>query len=53
MRQAKCCTIGDIGEDRPPAERLLDAGPGILTDADLVSVLLGAGLPRASLSELS
>jgi len=36
-------TIHDIEEAERPRERLLDLGPGVLADSDLVAVLFGSG----------
>ena len=43
MRRKKRSTIDDRVEAERPRERLLQSGPGVLTDADLVSVLFGTG----------
>jgi len=45
MRRKKRTTIDDMVEDERPRERLLQSGPGVLTDADLVAVLFGTGGP--------
>jgi DNA repair protein RadC len=35
--------LHDIDETERPRERLLDLGAGVLTDAELIAVLLGTG----------
>jgi DNA repair protein RadC len=52
MRRKKRTTIDDMVEDERPRERLLQSGPGVLTDADLVSVLFGTGGPGEGVLEL-
>ncbi|TMQ57790.1 MAG: DNA repair protein RadC [Candidatus Eisenbacteria bacterium] len=53
MRRKKRSTIEDMMEEERPRERLLESGPGVLTDADLVAVLFGTGGPGAGVLELS
>jgi DNA repair protein RadC len=53
MRRKKRSTIGDLEDGERPRERLLDSGPGVLTDADLVAVLFGTGGPGEGILELS
>ncbi len=45
--------IHDMMDGERPRERLLDSGPGVLTDADLVAVLFGTGGPGEGILELS
>jgi len=52
MRRKKRTTIDDMVEDERPRERLLQSGPGVLTDADLVAVLFGTGGPGEGVLEL-
>ena len=52
MRRKKRTTIDDMVEGERPRERLLQSGPGVLTDADLVSVLFGTGGPGEGVLEL-
>jgi len=53
MRRTKRPTIDDLANGERPRERLLGAGPGALTDADLVAVLFGTGGPGEGILELS
>ena len=53
MRRKKRSTIEDMMEEERPRERLLESGPGVLTDADLVAVLFGTGGPGEGVLELS
>jgi DNA repair protein RadC len=53
MRRTKRSTIHDMTDGERPRERLLDSGPGVLTDADLVAVLFGTGGPGEGILELS
>jgi len=43
MERERGVTIHDIEEAERPRERLLDLGPGVLADSDLVAVLFGSG----------
>ena len=43
MEREQGVTIHDIEEGERPRERLLDLGPGVLGDSDLVAVLFGSG----------
>ena len=52
MRRKKRTTIDDMVEAERPRERLLQSGPGVLTDADLVSVLFGTGSRGESVLDL-
>jgi len=52
MRRKKRTTIDDMVEGERPRERLLQSGSGVLTDADLVSVLFGTGGPGEGVLEL-
>ncbi len=52
MRRKKRSTIEDMPEEERPRERLLESGPGVLTDADLVAVLLGTGGAQEGVLEL-
>jgi DNA repair protein RadC len=52
MRRKKRTTIEDMVEEERPRERLLQSGPGVLTDADLVAVLFGTGGPGEGVLEL-
>ncbi len=36
-----------------PRERLLDAGPGALSDVELIALMLGSGLPGLNVFELA
>src|SRR2546428_1670504 len=53
MRRKKRLTIEDMADGERPRERLLDSGPGVLTDADLVAVLFGTGGAGEGILELS
>ena len=53
MRRTKRSMIHDMMDGERPRERLLDSGPGVLTDADLVAVLFGTGGPGEGILELS
>lgn len=53
MRRAKCSTIDDTPESERPRERLIESGPGVLTDSDLVAVLFGTGVPGEGVLELA
>ncbi len=52
MRRKKPTTIDDMVEEERPRERLLQSGPGVLTDADLVAVLFGTGGPGEGVLDL-
>lgn len=53
MRRTNGSTIDDLADGERPRERLLESGPGVLTDADLVAVLLGTGGPGEGILQLS
>jgi DNA repair protein RadC len=43
----------EIAEDDRPRERLLAHGPEVLSDADLVAILLGSGVPGVNVVDLA
>ena len=43
MQREQSSNISDIEEAERPRERLLELGPGVLGDADLIAVLFGSG----------
>ena len=53
MRRKHRSTIESMPDGDRPRERLLGTGPGVLTDADLVAVLLGTGQPGEGILELA
>ena len=53
MRRTKCSTVDEGPDSERPRERLLESGPGVLTDSDLVAVLFGTGSPGEGVSELA
>ncbi len=53
MRRTKQPTIHDLADCERPRERLLESGPGVLTDSDLVAVLFGTGGPGEGVLELA
>ena len=46
-------TIREIAEDDRPRERLLKHGPEVLSDADLLAILLGSGVPGINVVDLA
>lgn len=46
-------TMREIAEDDRPRERLLEHGPEVLSDAELVAVVLGSGLPGTNVVDLA
>jgi DNA repair protein RadC len=53
MERERSVTIHDLDEGERPRERLLELGPGVLSDADLVAVLFGTGCAGAGVLETS
>jgi DNA repair protein RadC len=46
-------TIRELADDERPRERLLRHGPEILSDAELVAILLGSGMPGENVIEVA
>lgn len=46
-------TIRELADDERPRERLLAHGPGVLSDADLVAIVLGSGLRGENVVDLA
>ena len=46
-------TIRELADDERPRERLLSHGPGVLSDADLVAIVLGSGLRGENVVDLA
>ena len=53
MQREQSLTIRDIEETDRPRERLLELGPGVLSDADLIAVLFGSGSAGESVTEVA
>jgi DNA repair protein RadC len=53
MQREHSITIRDIEETDRPRERLLELGPGVLSDADLIAVLFGSGSAGESVTEVA
>ncbi|MBE7518647.1 MAG: DNA repair protein RadC [Thermoflexaceae bacterium] len=46
-------TIRELADDERPRERLLRHGPEVLSDAELVAILLGSGVPGENVVDLA
>ncbi len=46
-------SLREIAEDDRPRERLLKHGPAVLSDAELVAIILGSGLPGENVVDLA
>ena len=53
MQRQDGLAIHDLEEAERPRERLLELGPGVLSDADLVAVLFGTGTGGEGILELA
>ena len=53
MESVKKLSIKHWAEEDRPREKLLDKGPSILTNAELIGILIGSGNPRTSAVDLS
>jgi DNA repair protein RadC len=52
-REAGHRTMRDVGEDERPRERLLQHGPGVLSDAELLAILIGSGTRGENVLDLA
>ncbi|MEO9255095.1 MAG: UPF0758 domain-containing protein, partial [Tepidiformaceae bacterium] len=46
-------TMREFSDDERPRERLLKHGPEVLSDAELVAIVLGSGLPGENVVDMA
>jgi DNA repair protein RadC len=46
-------TIRELAGDERPRERLLHHGPGVLSDAELIAIVLGSGVPGENVVDMA